>query len=84
MPGVSATERVVFPVKLVQFCLPLLSFHLFFISNLKLLIWRSADQVLAPDPTRYGWGEGAYPWMEREQFSEKHVSAWIPQKLSPP
>lgn len=58
-------------VKLVLSCLCVLSLHLFFISVLKLLIWLFADQIFAPDPTRNGWGEGAYTWMQREEFSLK-------------
>lgn len=67
----STTEHVVLPVKLVLSCLCVLSLHLFLISVLKLLIWLFADQIFAPDPTRNGWGEGAYTWMQREEFSLK-------------
>lgn len=68
--GVSATEHMVLPVKLVLSCLCVLSLHLF-LSALKLLIWLFADQMFAPDPTRNSWGEGAYTWMQREEFSLK-------------
>lgn len=70
MSGVSATEHMVLPVKLVLSCLCVRSLHLF-ISVLKLLIWLFADQMFAPDPTRNSWGEGAYTWMQREAFSLK-------------
>ena len=67
----STTEHVVLPVKLVLSCLCVLSLHLFLISVLKLLIWLFADRIFAPDPTRNSSGEGAYTWMQSEEFSLK-------------